>query len=36
MSQGWQEVDTGDAKWQTGGCNTELEYNDLQKLGIFS
>jgi hypothetical protein len=29
MSQGWQEVDTGDAKWQTGVCNTELEYDDL-------
>jgi hypothetical protein len=31
----WQERDTGDAEWHAGCCDAELDYDDLQQLGVF-
>jgi hypothetical protein len=34
-AKGWQESDTTDADWRAGCCDIELNYDDLQKLGVF-
>jgi hypothetical protein len=34
-SQGWEEIDAGDAEWYTGCCDAKLNYDDLEKLRVF-
>jgi hypothetical protein len=33
--EGWQEKETGDAEWHTGCCDTELNSDELEEMGVF-